>query len=213
MTNSREVTQKTIGRIPRRFHAGADPAAAAFPFPSGFVGELVATATDDLLRESSTRPLRVVVGNSPLVAVVDGGDRTVGASDGATMSCRGSYDPDAPAAGQPPLDFEWNFLDAADGRRVLAAVGAEVATPAAVGVYEARVVARRPGRPPSAPATATLTVVDNSVPAVTCVESQPIQDTFNLSVPERIFGGSLSSRRELGERIRTVQESWETSSI
>jgi hypothetical protein len=25
-----------------------------------------------------------------------------------------------------------------------------------------------------------------------CVESQPIQDTFNLSVPERIFGGSLS---------------------
>ena len=46
-----------------------------------------------------------------------------------------------------------------------------------------------------------------------CVESQPIQDTFNLSVPERIFGGSLSSRRELGERIRTVQESWETSSI
>jgi len=46
-----------------------------------------------------------------------------------------------------------------------------------------------------------------------CVESQPIQDTFNLSVPVRIFGGSLSSRRELGERIRTVQESWETSSI
>ena len=46
-----------------------------------------------------------------------------------------------------------------------------------------------------------------------CVESQPIQDTFNLSVPERIFEGSLSSRRELGERIRTVQESWETSSI
>ena len=46
-----------------------------------------------------------------------------------------------------------------------------------------------------------------------CVESQPIQDTFNLSVSERIFGGSLSSRRELGERIRTVQESWETSSI
>ena len=46
-----------------------------------------------------------------------------------------------------------------------------------------------------------------------CVESQPIQDTFNLSVPERIFGGSLSRRRELGERIRTVQESWETSSI
>ena len=46
-----------------------------------------------------------------------------------------------------------------------------------------------------------------------CVESQPIQDTFNLSVPERIFGVSLSSRRELGERIRTVQESWETSSI
>jgi len=50
-------------------------------------------------------------------------------------------------------------------------------------------------------------------PAARCVESQPIQDTFNLSVPERIFGGSLSSRRELGERIRTVQESWETSSI
>ena len=49
--------------------------------------------------------------------------------------------------------------------------------------------------------------------AAHCVESQPIQDTFNLSVPERIFGGSLSSRRELGERIRTVQESWETSSI
>ena len=49
--------------------------------------------------------------------------------------------------------------------------------------------------------------------ALTCVESQPIQDTFNLSVPERIFGGPLSSRRELGERIRTVQESWETSSI
>ena len=49
--------------------------------------------------------------------------------------------------------------------------------------------------------------------AVTCVESQPIQDTFNLSVSERIFWGSLSSRRELGERIRTVQESWETSSI
>ena len=46
-----------------------------------------------------------------------------------------------------------------------------------------------------------------------CVESQPIQDTFNVSVPERIFGGSLSSRREPGERIRTVQESWETSSI
>ena len=46
-----------------------------------------------------------------------------------------------------------------------------------------------------------------------CVESQPIQDTFNLSVPERILGLSLSSRRELGERIRTVQESWETSSI
>ena len=49
--------------------------------------------------------------------------------------------------------------------------------------------------------------------AAACVESQPIQDTFILSVPERIFGGSLSSRRELGERIRTVQESWETSSI
>ena len=46
-----------------------------------------------------------------------------------------------------------------------------------------------------------------------CVESQPIQDTFNVSVPERIFGGSLSSRRKLGERIRTVQESWETSSM
>ena len=46
-----------------------------------------------------------------------------------------------------------------------------------------------------------------------CVESQPIQDTFNVSVPERIFGGSLSRRREPGERIRTVQESWETSSI
>ena len=46
-----------------------------------------------------------------------------------------------------------------------------------------------------------------------CVESQPIQDTFNVRVPERIFGSSLSSRRELGERIRTVQESWETSSI
>ena len=49
--------------------------------------------------------------------------------------------------------------------------------------------------------------------AGTCVESQPIQDTFNVSVPERIFGGSLSRRREVGERIRTVQESWETSSI
>ena len=36
---------------------------------------------------------------------------------------------------------------------------------------------------------------------------------FNSSVPERIFENSLSSRRELGERIRTVQESWETSSI
>jgi len=46
-----------------------------------------------------------------------------------------------------------------------------------------------------------------------CVESQPIQDTFNLSVPERIFKNSLSSRRDLGERMRTVQESWETSSI
>ena len=45
------------------------------------------------------------------------------------------------------------------------------------------------------------------------VESQPIQDTFNLSVPERIFWDCLSSRRELGERIRTVQESLETSSI
>ena len=49
--------------------------------------------------------------------------------------------------------------------------------------------------------------------AIGCVESQPIQDTFNLSVSERIFWGSLSSRRELGKRIRTVQESWETSSI
>ena len=43
---------------------------------------------------------------------------------------------------------------------------------------------------------------DLEVPA--CVESQPIQDNFNVSVPERIFGGSLFSRRELGERIRTV---------
>ena len=42
--------------------------------------------------------------------------------------------------------------------------------------------------------------------AAITVESQPIQDTFNLSVPERIIGDSLSSRRELGERIRTVQE-------
>ena len=41
--------------------------------------------------------------------------------------------------------------------------------------------------------------------ASACVESQPIQDTFNVSVPERIFGGSLSSRRELGERRRRVQ--------
>ena len=33
--------------------------------------------------------------------------------------------------------------------------------------------------------------------AVTCVESQPIQDTFNLSVSKRMFENSLSSRREL----------------
>ena len=60
-------------------------------------------------------------------------------------------------------------------------------------------------------ARATLPRLASRVRA--CVESQPIQDTFNLSVPERIFRGSLSSRRELGERMRTVQESWETSSI
>ena len=57
------------------------------------------------------------------------------------------------------------------------------------------------------------TAADSAEDVSIRVESQPIQDTFNLSVPERIFGGSLSSRRELGERIRTVQESWETSSI
>ena len=54
---------------------------------------------------------------------------------------------------------------------------------------------------------------DRDAAADACVESQPIQDTFDLSVPERIFENSLPSRRELGERIRTVQESWETSSI
>ena len=43
-----------------------------------------------------------------------------------------------------------------------------------------------------------------------CVESQPIQDTFNVGVPERIFGSSLSP---VVENSRTVQESWETSSI
>ena len=32
-----------------------------------------------------------------------------------------------------------------------------------------------------------------------CVESQPIQDTFNLSVPNDFVGNSLSVRRELGE--------------
>ena len=37
-----------------------------------------------------------------------------------------------------------------------------------------------------APAAVFLDEVDS------CVESQPIQDTFNLIVPERIFGGSLS---------------------
>ena len=47
------------------------------------------------------------------------------------------------------------------------------------------------------------------------VESKPyFEIRFNVSVPERILQGlSLSSRRELGERIRTVQESLETSSI
>ena len=48
-----------------------------------------------------------------------------------------------------------------------------------------------------------------------CVESQPIQDTFNLSVPERIFGGSLSSRRgTTGSRRPTgPRKPRETSSI
>ena len=43
-----------------------------------------------------------------------------------------------------------------------------------------------------------------------CAESQQIQDTFNLSVPEQILKDTFTGRREIGERGQTVQEIWET---
>ena len=50
----------------------------------------------DRLGLNNTATTKIVVGQSPLVAAIDGGDRIVGVSEGLTLDASPSADPDAP---------------------------------------------------------------------------------------------------------------------
>ena len=57
----------------------------------------------DKLGLNNSAAVVVVVGQSALVAAIDGGDRNIGASETLTLNAGASYDPDVPTGAEIPL--------------------------------------------------------------------------------------------------------------
>ena len=62
----------------------------------------------DKLGLNNSAAVVVVVGQSALVAAIDGGDRNVGVSETLTLNAGASYDPDVPGGAATGLLFEWS---------------------------------------------------------------------------------------------------------
>jgi hypothetical protein len=74
-------------------------------FPGGEY--TVTAAVADSTGASNSAEIRVLVSASPLLAVIVGGDRSVGSNDAMVLNGTGSRDPDAGGVGTSPLTYSW----------------------------------------------------------------------------------------------------------